>query len=553
VRSLNSPSIARAALLNLRRRQELSRIFGGVAPPSTTTKSSTTTSYFTPVCQGAYYYYYPNNFQERFLHHGGRGRSFVTKSDSQQQQPSLLDLSAPGYEKPSPEDERMLTELVAYREREGHVHVPSGSSKFSVQERQSEGVSKELSNWVEKQRRIYRRVNNSSKANFSKSFQVVVLMLESMGFVWSSREAQWMRWVFWYQQHQEALKRGERIDPKKERQLAMWVDMQRKIFKRGDLHPEREQVLNQIGFVFDAQESKWLEMYEKLEEYKRKNGHTMVPTMYSEDPSLGSWVARQRVLYNANQLESHRLKALETLGFSWDPNGETWDKFYQQLCDYHAKHGHIRVPRSEGSLWMWLDRQRMQLKKSRRIPDTVNARHRSALDRLGFDFDESDVVAAERAKQLQELDFSIDPHEETWWEHYDRLLAFKKKFGHMNVAMNYESDQSLADWVRRQRAMHKRNKLGAERVEALEKVGFGWTAEQALWSARFLELKKFKEIHGHLNVPSSNGDFRGLYRWKLKQKKQLAAEAADIGKRKHLGERELKQLHALLDLGLFEN
>ena len=482
-------------------------------------------------------------------------RFLVTKSSSNQPKlrlPSEASASfeLSGYGKPSPEDERMLTELVKYREREGHVHVPSGSSKFSEAERQAQGVSEELKDWVEKQRKIYRRVNKS-KASFPKSFQVIVLILESMGFVWTSREAQWMGWVFRYQKHREASERGEPIDAKSERQLAMWVDMQRKMFKRGQLSQKRENILNEIDFVFDAQEAKWQDMYQKLKQYRDIHGDAMIPTTYSDDPSLGSWVGRQRVLYNANQLERHRQKALDKIGFSWDANGDTWNQFYQQLCEYHKKHGHIRVPRSEGPLWMWLDRQRIQLKKSRRLQSSRDQEHHSALVQLGVDFDDSDAVAAERAKQLQELNFSIDPHEEAWWEHYNRLLEFKKKFGHTNVPMNYDEDQSLAEWVRRQRSAHRRNKLAPERKDALERIDFGWTAEQSMWSKRFLELKKFKSTYGHLNVPSLGDDTRSLYRWKLKQMKRFADEVVEPAKRQMLGERDLKHFKMLLDLGLW--
>ena len=40
--------------------------------------------------------------------------------------------------------------------------------------------------------------------------------------------------------------------------------------------------------------ARWNEMFERLVEYKKKNGSTNVPHTYKEDPELASWVYHRR-------------------------------------------------------------------------------------------------------------------------------------------------------------------------------------------------------------------------------------------------------------------
>jgi Helicase associated domain len=43
-----------------------------------------------------------------------------------------------------------------------------------------------------------------------------------------------------------------------------------------------------------ALQAKWEHMFDRLVDFKEKNGHCLVPNRYSQDPSLGAWVSTQR-------------------------------------------------------------------------------------------------------------------------------------------------------------------------------------------------------------------------------------------------------------------
>lgn len=78
--------------------------------------------------------------------------------------------------------------------------------------------------------------------------------------------------------------------------------------------------------------------------------------------------------------------------------------------------------------------------------------------------------------------------------------------------------KALGEWVRRQRRSYKDLKEGKmvrtmtqDRVEKLESIGFVWVSpgykyssvkcQEVDWETSFQDLKKYKEAHGHCNVP----------------------------------------------------
>ena len=62
------------------------------------------------------------------------------------------------------------------------------------------------------------------------------------------------------------------------------------------------------------------------------------------------------------------------------------------------------------------------------------------------------------------------------------LMAFKEKFGHCNVPLQYVDNLSLGKWVSNMRYSYKRNQegnkpqhnLSLDRIERLEEIGFKW-------------------------------------------------------------------------------
>mmetsp|Transcript_30668 Transcript_30668/g.72376 ORF Transcript_30668/g.72376 Transcript_30668/m.72376 type:complete len:717 (+) Transcript_30668:169-2319(+) len=154
--------------------------------------------------------------------------------------------------------------------------------------------------------------------------------------------------------------------------------------------------LNEIGFVWDAREASWQDMYQRLLVYKEQNnGSTMVP-FASQDgnnskdsateqisESLGVWVKVQRHKKQLGEMSEKRLQLLNKVGFVWDPQEVQWAEMFDRLCKYQEDHnGCTKVPRSyapDPELGSWLNTQRRAYKRMTLPQERINR-----LDAIGF-------------------------------------------------------------------------------------------------------------------------------------------------------------------------
>jgi hypothetical protein len=115
--------------------------------------------------------------------------------------------------------------------------------------------------------------------------------------------------------------------------------------------------------------------YEKLVEFRRKQGNCLVPQRHQEDMSLGVWVSSQRNSHSKNNLRLDRKRLLEKLGFVWKANTVAarsssntdvlgiglWKKQYEKLVEFNRKTGNCLVPlkyQEDTTLGNWVRTQR---------------------------------------------------------------------------------------------------------------------------------------------------------------------------------------------------
>ena len=113
--------------------------------------------------------------------------------------------------------------------------------------------------------------------------------------------------------------------------LGLWVKEQRRHYtlmkqgKQSHMTDDRIAELDTIGFCWDTHEATWLERLRELTEFRESHGSCVVPTSFSENPKLGTWVHHQRRQYKKFKeglpchITEERIRALESLGFVWYP------------------------------------------------------------------------------------------------------------------------------------------------------------------------------------------------------------------------------------------
>lgn len=145
------------------------------------------------------------------------------------------------------------------------------------------------------------------------------------------------------------------------------------------------------------QNKAWFDRFEELKKYKEDHGDCLVPQKYPPNPSLGTWVNKQRMEYkllmdkNKSSMTEERLEALKNIGFTWAKRkGQaTWDAKFTQLLEYKRVHGDCLIPTKYSkdlALGRWVSTQREQY-------------------RLFKQNDPKSKMTAERARKLEEVGF----------------------------------------------------------------------------------------------------------------------------------------------------
>ncbi|CAK8711346.1 MAG: Restriction endonuclease [Candidatus Electronema aureum] len=359
--------------------------------------------------------------------------------------------------------------------------------------------------------------------------------------------------------------------------LASWVSAQRTRRNKGQLSPERVQLLEELGFVWDFQTQKsqetWIKWYRELESYTREHGHPHVPQSRPKT-KLANWVmiqrgCRDKSCYGNPPLTKEQIELLDRLGFRWNVHEEKWQEQLEQLKLFKEQNGHCNVElmADDGDkLLVWVNNQRSMLAQGK-----LDEGRKEKLDALGFswvaefydpkwekmydrlknyhsehgDADVPDgrtenhqlatwvinqrqrrkkgLVPDEQIQRLDALGFTWQHRERGAWEdRYQELIEFKEKNGHCNVPFGYKEVPKLGAFVNNSRTQKADGRLSQERIELLEQIGFQWAGEVITdkWEDRYLQLLYFKEEHGHCKVPYNYPDNPQLGKWISNQRQK---------------------------------
>ena len=102
----------------------------------------------------------------------------------------------------------------------------------------------------------------------------------------------------------------------KNKSLFAWVGDQRNYYKKGNLKREYKDLLNDLGFIWDAHQQQWEGSLETLVQFKKKYGH-MNPD-YKTQINLVGWINNQRILKRKGKLSQLRIDMLDEVGFEWE-------------------------------------------------------------------------------------------------------------------------------------------------------------------------------------------------------------------------------------------
>jgi Helicase associated domain len=204
----------------------------------------------------------------------------------------------------------------------------------------------------------------------------------------------------------------------------------------------------------------------------------------------------------------------------------------------------LQIPRLSDEKCVMIRRRLVELVNSPNEPEQssiasprkLTKRH-SKHETHGVVSDETDTDDAARARVSRPHSAGavglVESHEGSWAQKFMELCEYKRKFGNCLVPHSCAEYTGLANWVTYQRREYKlqvEGKPGStmtpERVAAMERIGFVWDAQELAWMERLQELKAFKDVRGHCNVPPSYRENKPLATW-VKNQRRFFLRAAE--------------------------
>jgi hypothetical protein len=342
----------------------------------------------------------------------------------------------------------------------------------------------------------------------------------------------------WYKRYEElkeyVAEHGHSLVPRryeKNESLGFWVCHQRQNFKNRQLggsssdfvlSRERIRKLDEIGFTWDVLEAQWFQRLQELKAYKQIHGDTLVPSGYSENPSLGDWVSNQRKDYahylkikeineklrgaevlddkvkkelerltrRSGGMTEKRIELLKAEGFVWDVLEAQWIKKLQELKKYKQNHGDALVPNvypANPALGKWVQHQReyyrhyqkmKEIKQKLRGVEVLDDEVKNEMERLTRG---SAGMTEKRIQLLEAEDFVWDAFAFAWESRFQELRNFVALNGHAAIRQRRRgTNDPLAAWVSLQRQYYKKHQNGQhttltdERIKKLNSIGFLW-------------------------------------------------------------------------------
>lgn len=362
--------------------------------------------------------------------------------------------------------------------------------------------NRELGRWCAWQR--------TNKVKGTLSFDKIRRLTEA-GFSWTPLDEKWELRFSEYKQFVKLagrpnFKETDRKQYPQFEKLLHWTRIQKLLYNRNPkkYSSERYKRLTKEGFDFDISanedQKRWNEFYEKLKAFKKRFGHCSA-SQTDPDPKLrklGVWLNTQRVLYKGRMSNGkfitmlpERIKLLEDIGVVWNQKDAEWDKGFEEIKAYKAKHNHFNVPQSESSLYYRIRRIRLK-------PELLSAQQKQRLESIGF-FDEYtqptrrnrfDVVFNERISELRD---------------------YIKKHGTIVISRTSKKYKALSNWKKSLRKV--KDKFSHEQIQVLKDLGIdiALSHRDQIFEERLEELEKYIDKYGSVKIRETDEKHKKLY------------------------------------------
>jgi hypothetical protein len=250
--------------------------------------------------------------------------------------------------------EHAFSALEEFKKNNGHCQVPDKTNIKGLK----------LGRWVISQRRTKNAMDPER-----------IRRMDSLGFNWNPHSEKWQNGFNLLQDFK--MREGHCNVPSdlifKGFNLGSWTSAQR---QNKRLSADRIKQLDSIGFCWDPLSNQWEDAFKALSLFQKEYGHCRVPlSSHGNSKKLYAWIVGQRS--RKKSATDDQISRLNSIGFSWDPVSEQWDRAFSELNKFYVKEGHCRVPHYFVSGGVKLGRWIISLRRSKKLTkervDRLNA------------------------------------------------------------------------------------------------------------------------------------------------------------------------------------
>lgn len=370
-------------------------------------------------------------------------------------------------------------ELCRFTEEHGTCTVPK-------RYRTADGLL--LGRWFLRQKGMYREGRLSPEHTAA---------LEKLGIVWEyENEMAFARNVEFLKEYKK--KHGTMVILRKRttpeiRTLGRWCTNVRIAYKQGRLPEERINILNELGFCWDALEDMWEEGYRHAQQYYEENGELNAIRKYvcEDGYRLGQWLATQRSVRRgrtSGNLTEEKIKKMDELSMDWSGKGlDYFERYFAVYKKYISEGGSRIIPfrfkTTDGvNLGVWDSRVRSEYYRG--------------------------VLPKSKEQRLRNAGYSFRRYSYTWYKHYEEAKKYYETYGDLYIKQAYirQHGGALNHWinVQRKRMLEHNCLLDEEQIRLLKEIHIGdCGALEAEFNKGTEELKRYIEQFGNTLVPVS--------------------------------------------------
>lgn len=247
-------------------------------------------------------------------------------------------------------------------------------------------------------------------------------------------------------------------------------------------------------------EDDWDAMFKEYCKFYEENGHGDVPKT-EEYMKLYNWCMHQRQDLSKGILREERKRLLDKYNFIWDVHRHRFENAVQKCIQFYNENGRLPIVSKRNDY-------------ERKLAYFIRDRKKEMRNDCEYPIWKKDLI-------MKIPEFMNYKSEKTFDIFYRNAIAYKEKYGHVNIKSNEVMDDGykIGSFFHYLKQEYKHGRLTDDQINKMELLGISFKNRQAILWNNTIELIKEAISEGCI-ISASNPKYKGkdLYSWYLRHR-----------------------------------